>query len=231
MRRFRPGLPATIMTLIGLAVLISLGVWQVQRLHWKQDLIARLEQRLAAEPVPLPADIEDPALWDYRRVGVEGVFAHAREAYVFAGRQRTGGWYVITPLIRKRGAPVLINRGWVPDDARDPAARPAGQIPGPVRVTGIVRVTRPGNAFTPEPDREARLFFAADIAALAEAADLGAVAPVILDADVSDAPGPEGGQTRLDLPNNHLSYAVTWFALAAVLLAIYLVFGLRRITD
>lgn len=232
MRRFRPGVWPSLLTAVGLAILVSLGIWQVQRLDWKTDLLATIETRMDAAPVPLPAEIKDPAGWAYRPVQVTGRFDHGREAYVFAARQRIGGWFVYTPLIRESGPPVMINRGFVPEDKLAPQTRPDSLDAGPVTVIGLARTARTGNAFTPPAEPDARRFYVADLDAMAAALGLQRWAPIIVDARKGPAESvPVGGQTRLDIPNNHLQYALTWFGLALVLLAIYLAYGFRKLSD
>ncbi|MBK5912474.1 hypothetical protein CCR85_13355 [Rhodothalassium salexigens] len=232
--RFRPGLGPTLLTLAALAILTGLGLWQVQRLDWKTALLAEIDARMDQPSVALPARIDEPARWRYRPVRLTGRFDHAREHYVFSGR-RGGGWMVYTPLIRDAGPPVLVNRGLVPDDRRAPETRPHSQPEGPVTVTGIARLSRPGGWLVPAPEPATRSFYAADRDALAAAMGLARVAPVMVDAGVGTGEGagaadtlPRGGQTRVDIPNDHLEYALTWFALALVLLGVYIAYGFSR---
>lgn len=225
---FRPGLTPTILTVIGLVILCSLGTWQVKRLAWKEGLLALIDERMARPPVSLPVDIPDAEQWRYAPAQVQGRFDHDREVTVFAGRQRTGGWYVYTPLIREEGDPVLVNRGWVPDDKRLPSSRPETLIDTMVTITGIGRLSRPAGRFTPAPDPEGKRYFSADLAMLANAMGLKDVSPVMLDATASSSPILEAGQTHVAIPNNHLEYAFTWFALAAVLAGVYGAYGFGR---
>ncbi len=225
-RRFRPGVGATILTLVGLAVLVALGTWQVERLAWKRALLSEIAARTAAAPVPLPARIADPEAWRYRRVRVTGRFDHAHEMLLAAGR----GWQVITPLLRDGAPAVLVVRGFVPADKRAPESRMAGQLKGELTLTGIVRLAPSRKGwFTPANDPAAGRWYWRDRDAMARAAGLAAVAPVFVEAEAS-APGgwPQGGVTRLDIPNRHLQYALTWYALAVVLAVIYVIAGMKR---
>jgi surfeit locus 1 family protein len=230
--RFRPGLSPTLAALAGLLVLLGLGTWQVERLYWKERLIAERRAGLAASPEPLPTAVEDWRTFDFRRVSVAGEFRHDLEqlfgAYAQDGRL---GHHVLTPLIRPGGAAVLVDRGWVPADKAHPAARREGQIQGEVRLAGIARYRgsdRPG-WFRPDNQPEAGLWFWYDLPALEEALGLELL-PVVVEADATANPGglPIGGRTRVDLPNNHLQYAITWYGLAAVLVAVYVAFGMQR---
>ncbi|MEO3432113.1 SURF1 family protein [Inquilinus sp. CAU 1745] len=234
MARFRPTFWPTVCVIPMLAILIGLGTWQVQRLHWKQDIIATIDARMEAEPTAMPASFDDPKEWAYRRVFVEGVFDHDHELHL-ASRVHDGqvGVHVVTPLARTdpagEGETILVDRGWVPADRRAPETRPDSQPAGEVRVEGVLRVSRGQGWMQPENDARANLWFWLDLPAMADAAGMEAAPQVILEA-APTAPGalPIGGQTRVDIPNNHLEYAFTWYALAATLLGVYLAFHWRR---
>lgn len=229
--RFRPTLRSTLATLAAVLVLVALGTWQMQRLEWKTALIARIEARTAAAPVPLPARIDDPAAWDFRPVRVTGRFLHDREMYL-SGRTHQGqvGVEVVTPLLRPDGPAVLVNRGWVPLDRRDPASRPEGLPDGTVTVEGIARAPTGPGWMQPDNQPDDNLWFWVDPDAMAAFAGLTQVAPVIVVAAAQEDPGllPVGGRARLDIPNNHLQYALTWYGLAAVLIVIYVVYHWRH---
>jgi len=227
MSGFRPGLVPTLITVPTLIVLICLGFWQLDRREQKATLIERVESRMDLDPVPLPAQIHDPDVWDYRPVTVTGRYVHDQEMYLF-GRtyQRTPGIHVITPLEREDGAGVvLVNRGWVPLQRQAPETRPASQPKGRVTLTAIARMPVSAvNWATPDNDLVTNSWFWIDLPAMARFADVAAaVQPVYLEvrAGESGDPLPVGGQTRIDFPNNHLQYALTWFGCAVALLVIY----------
>ena len=231
-RRFRPRLWPTLATAAGLALLLALGTWQVQRLHWKSALIAERTAQLAAAPAPLPATAEDWRAFDFRKLSATGTFRHDLEQ-LFGASAIGGevGHHVLTPLVRPDGAAVLVDRGWVPADQAHPAARRQGQPEGPVAVSGIARYRaddRPG-WFTPDNQPDQALWFAYDLPAMEEALGLELL-PVVLEADATPNAGglPQGGRTQLTLPNNHLQYVITWYGLAVALLAIWLAFSLER---
>jgi surfeit locus 1 family protein len=222
----------TACTLAGLAILIGLGVWQLQRLAWKEGLIAEIETRAKGEPIPLQDAIAvaraggDPS---YYRVRVDGRFDNAKELYLYSVAAEQVGWHVITPLTASDGSVVLVDRGFVPDALRDPAKRAPGEIAGPLTVTGLARTPEIQGTFVPDNEVAANRWFWRDLAGMTQTlypSGGPAVAPFFLEAEKSDVPGgwPEGGQTRLELPNNHLQYAITWFLLAGALIVIYLVF-------
>ncbi len=224
----------TLTTLAGLALLIFLGSWQVERLHWKEALISAREAALSAEPTALPVQLSAVAELEFRRVVVRGRFLHDKELYVLNRTHKSVvGVHVITPLRRNLidgGGVVLINRGWVPHDRQDPARRPTGQLDGNLEITGVVRigVTARGK-FTPANDAARGQWYAPAPLAMAQA--VGVDAPnLIVEADAGANPGglPVGGQTMTTLVNNHLSYALTWFGLALALVIIYLVYIFHR---
>jgi surfeit locus 1 family protein len=230
-RRFQPGFRATAITLVCLTVLVGLGTWQLERREWKAGLLARIGERIAADPVPLPARVADPGAWDYRRVTVAGRFRHELEMPISA-RTLDGriGYHLVTPLEREDGPPVLVDRGWIPVDRLDPASRPGSRPEGPVHLAGIARVPPPPGWFQPDNRPGDNVWYWIDLDAMAARAGLGAAAPVIVEAGPGPDPAalPVGGRTRLSVPNNHLQYALTWYGLAAVLIAVYVAFHWRR---
>lgn len=228
-----PRLPVwpTLFTAIALAIMVGLGFWQLDRRAWKHGLIAARTAGAQAAAVPLPDRIEDPAAWEYRKVAVAGRLLHEREMYLTGRSYRDRpGFQVITPLRLPDGSHLLVNRGWVPADRRDPATRAAGQPAGDVAVEGLVRLSTVPGYFTPANQPDRNLWFYPDVGEMARAAGLAAVMPVFVEAGPAENRGglPVGGQTRLDLADNHLQYALTWFSLAATLAVIYVLFCLRR---
>jgi surfeit locus 1 family protein len=227
---FRP-LPAfTVATLVMLAALIALGTWQVHRLHWKLSLIAEVNRNLTLPPVSLDTALGMGKGAEYRRVALTGRFDHAKEAYVYGIADGAPIYHVVTPLIMKDGRTLLIDRGIVPENKRNPATRRAGQIPGEVRVVGVWRSGSHPGLFTPKPDLARRLWFSRDVTSIAAADHVRLAAPVLVEADISPNPGgwPEGGHTVVSFRNEHLQYAITWYMLAAALIGIYGVFHIQK---
>jgi surfeit locus 1 family protein len=229
---FRPLFAPTIWFLPALALLIGLGVWQVQRLHWKEDVIQRVQARMHAPAVPLDVALArglDDAEW--RRVTVRGHFLYDREVHIFAtGPRGEAGVQVVVPFALANDGVILVNRGFTPNVRRNPATRAAGQVKGEVTVTGVVRLSQAPNWFTPQPEAKTRLWFSRTAESMAAAMGVTLTAPIFVEADATPNPGgyPMGGQTVVDFPNNHLSYAITWFALALALTGVYLVYHARQ---
>ncbi|MGB3813599.1 MAG: SURF1 family protein [Shinella sp.] len=209
--------------LILAAIFLALGTWQVQRLFWKLDLIERVDARIHADAVPAPSRAEWSTVSaerdEYRRVSVTGLFRHEKTVLVQAVTERGAGFWVLTPLILADDTAVLINRGFVPADRRDPAARVASELAaGPVGIIGLLRISEPGGAFLRSNDPANDRWFSRDVAAIAAAKGLADVAPYFIDADATPNPGglPVGGLTVVAFRNTHLVYALTWYALAAM---------------
>lgn len=233
-RNFRPTFWATVWAGLGVALMLGLGIWQLERLEWKEALLAERNARPA-----LPAlgndeliAIADAAPFEFRLARVTGAFDHSKEMHLVA-RSMNGnvGVQVVTPFELRNGPTILVNRGWVPDDHVDPATRTDGQVEGPVTLEALVR--RPGEPHWLVPDNEpaSNRWFWMDLPQMRETAGLSPAAPPLyLEERAGQHPGtyPIGGQTRLDLPNDHLQYAVTWFLLAAALAAIWFFFHWRR---
>jgi surfeit locus 1 family protein len=231
--------------MVAFAILCSLGAWQVQRLHWKEALIASVERGLAAAPVPAPG----PEAWalidygdrEYQRVSVTGHFDESAEAYVTytltepKGPRGGIGFLVMTPLVTPGGWIVYVNRGFVPTDKRYPSQRLDSTIEGETTVTGLLRAPHSAPWYAGD-DISDNAWFSRDPKLYAEAHGLppDRVAPYIVDADFDPSlPGglPQGGETVVNFPNNHLGYAITWYGLALALAGVYAVFVWRRLGE
>ena len=220
-------------TALMLAVLISLGVWQLHRLAWKEGLIAQVSGRVDAPPVEAPPPRDwaglKPDDYEYRHVRLTGVYDLTHQALVFRalteprGRYGGPGYLVLTPLRLASGPSVLVNRGFVPGDLKAAAAQgPQGET----TVTGLMRASEGRTWFTPADDPASGRYFTKDVETIAKGLGLGPHAPFEIDADASGGPDalPEGGETILAFPNNHLSYALTWFGLALGLAGVFVAF-------
>ncbi len=218
-----------VFSLVAISILVALGVWQVERRTWKLALIDRVEQRVHAAAIALPPPSSWPAISaaddEYRHVIVTGRFQHDKETLVKAVTDEGGGYWVVTPLRRNDGTTVLVNRGFVPPERRDPSTRQDGNRSGRIEVTGLLRMTEPEGGFLRHNDPASDRWYSRDVAAISAARGLDAVAPVFIDADAAPDPHalPIGGLTVVRFPNNHLIYALTWFGLAVMLAARFLV--------
>ncbi|TIX92455.1 SURF1 family protein [Rhizobium sp. P44RR-XXIV] len=236
-RRSMLGLAIWLVLLLLLTVLlIGLGTWQVQRLHWKLDLIAKVDSRVHAPAVAAPG----PAQWadinaenfEYKHVQASGTFLNDKETQVYASTELGPGYWVLTPLKQADGTIVIINRGFVPTEKRQQTTRTEGQIGGETTVTGLLRINEPkGTLMRSNVPAEER-WYSRDVMAIADVRGLQNVAPYFIDADDTKNPGglPVGGLTQIVFHNSHLVYAITWYGLAAMTLglAVFLVYFERR---
>ncbi|PTW62258.1 surfeit locus 1 family protein [Breoghania corrubedonensis] len=226
-----------------LAVLVSLGNWQMRRLSWKLDLIDRVESRLKVAPVPPPGPAEWPKLdqdrIDYRQVHLGGHYLPG-ETHVFTalgepkGRYGGPGFWVMVPFATSDGWIVFVNRGFVPQDLKDPGKRPGSSAPkGDVTLQGTIRhAEKDGSSLAADPEKN--IWYRRDPAELARAAglDAGSVAPYTIDLNASMAPEgglPQPGETKVTFNNPHLGYAMTWYGLAAAALGVFVAFAAGRL--
>ena len=230
----------TIAATVCFAILVSLGVWQLQRLAWKEALIARIAARIHQPPAPLPPMTQwaglKPDDYEYRHVAARGHYLPG-EILVFrssapnvADSNIGPGYQVMTPFALSGGGTLLVNRGFAPLAWKDQPALRTAPPSGEVEISGLMREPEDRNAFTPADEPAKNLFYTRDPAAMAAALKLQNPAPFALDLDADPASKgwPHGGATELNIPNNHLSYAWTWFGLAATLVGVFGVWAWGR---
>lgn len=211
--------------------LIALGVWQVERRAWKLDLIRRVDARIHAAPVAAPGPPQWPSIGaardEYRRVTVEGRFLTAHAVRVQAVTAIGPGYWWLVPLQRDDGSVVLVNRGFIAPEATPESLRAMDGKPRQA-VTGLLRLSEPGGGFLRRNAPAQGRWYSRDVQAIAEAKKLTRVAPYFIDADrdpgmpageADGRSGPVGGLTVVRFNNNHLQYALTWFALALMVVA------------
>lgn len=238
----RPGRSPAVFVPLGILIVamvagfIALGVWQLERRAWKLDLIRQVDARVHAVADPAPGPDRWPGVTrerdQYRRVVATGVFDNDRETLTQAVTDLGPGYWVLTPLRTDAGFTVLINRGFVPADRRDPQSLSSGESEGRQTVTGLLRLTEPHGGFLRANDPAADRWRSRDVAAIASARGLTDVAPYFIDADAAPNPGglPVGGLTVVRFPNSHLIYALTWFGLALLTLGggVFMIRDARR---
>lgn len=220
-------------------VLLALGTWQINRLHWKEALIAERAAALDAPPVALTAANLAPdkldALGAFRRVSATGQFLNDHEFYLASQTKGDfSGWHVITPFKLEDGSAVMIDRGFVPLDRKIQSTRTDGLIAGTVTITGILHPPHKGSSFTPTNQPDTNVWYLIDPAAMGQTAGLGALPLVVIDIAKEPLPPggfPVGGQTVMTLDNPHLQYAITWYGLAGLLVVTYLLYCRRYVID
>jgi surfeit locus 1 family protein len=223
---------ATVAALIGLAILISLGTWQLQRKAWKENLVATVTARIDRTPQALPPRAQWPQLTEagteYARVAFTATFLPG-EAFVYTAGSPlrtdvTGqGFWVFAPAQLSDGAVILVNRGFVPTERKDAATRSQGRAGGPVEIVGNIRWPENRGLFAPADDTKANVFFTRDLKAMAAAQNWTVDAPFYVDQEGPVPPGglPKPGRIDVKLPNRHLEYALTWYGLALALIGVY----------
>jgi surfeit locus 1 family protein len=215
---------------LGIVLLCGLGIWQLERRIWKLDLIKRVEQRVSAPASPAPGPDAWPAIGEqdtYRHISVRGHFLPNSDTPVKAVTERGSGYWVMSPFRTTDGFLVLINRGFVPEGLAESVWRDNNAEADNMELTGLLRVTEPRGGFLRRNDPGSGRWFSRDVAAIAAARYLDDVAPYFIDADAnpkSQQP-PIGGLTVIRFANNHLVYAITWFALALMLAAALIYVG------
>ena len=233
--RLRLYLIPTLICLPVFTFLLSLGNWQMERLTWKKSLIEVIEARLAAPLQNIPESGEWKNLssddYVYQPVFLKGVFDHQAEQFWFVHHEKFGpGYQVITPFVIGGERIVMVNRGYIPASQQAPVTRQDGQISGEVHLEGLMVWPGERNIFEPPNEPDNNLWFVKDINAMAKNAgyedNSWLIAPFFVDSletpeNVYPVQAPIGGQTRVNLPNRHLEYVVTWYGLALALVIVY----------
>jgi surfeit locus 1 family protein len=236
-------LDATLMTLAGLVILIGLGVWQLDRKVWKENLITTLNTRLGRAPEDLPPRASWAQLREdkeeFRRVVFPAEFLDGEEALVYTAGSplrpdvKGPGYWVFAPARLAGGSIILVNRGFVPADRKDPGTRSEGAPHGTVDIVGVLRWPETRNSFTPADDPKNNVWFLRDSNSIAKFKTWLTAAPFYIDQEGPVPPGalPKPGKLEVRLPDNHLQYAITWFGLALALAGVFIVWLARRLVE
>jgi len=220
-----------VLALLLIVLFAGLGTWQVFRLQWKLDLIARVDARVHAAPVaPPPA-----AHWagitaesdEYRRVTLTGSYLYELTTPVQALTEQGSGYWLLTPMCTIDGQIIIVNRGFIPAtlgertryNGQKAGAEPCAGAARPATITGLLRIGETGGAFQRNNDPAGNRWFVRDIRAIAAARGVPQAAPFFVDAAAGQNPPgspdqPAGGLTVVSFHNSHLVYAITWYALA-----------------
>ncbi len=225
--------------MVALAILLSLGTWQMQRLKWKNQLIETVSSRINQPAQPLPKlntgkqfNLDEMI---YRVVKARGTFDYKEEVHIFtqvnpgkAEYSGTGFW-VIAPFYLKSGGVVLVNRGFVPEKFKQQRTRLKSQIAAEQTIEGIIKTSQGTNYFTPDTDYKRNIWFTRDIKAISEHLELKNAAPFLISLTKGDGVNllPQPREVKIDLDNKHLGYAITWYGLALTLIGVFVVFSLK----
>jgi surfeit locus 1 family protein len=232
---------ATVFAFIGVVILGGFGIWQLDRRAWKENLIATLNARLSRAPEDIPSRASWPQLRaadeEFRRVAFPAEFLDGEEALVYTAGSplrpdvKGPGHWVFAPARLAGGSIVLVNRGFVPVDHKDPATRAEGAPRGIVDVVGVMRWPETRGLFTPADDPKKNVWYLRDSKSIAEFKKWATAAPFYVDQEEPAPAGgwPKPGKLEVHLPDNHLQYAITWFGLALALAGVYVVWLARRV--
>lgn len=223
--QIRPFLAPLTIGLAGAAVLVWLGTWQMQRLDWKEAVLARIEARISAAPIALPKEIA-PSDQNYLAVRLTGSQSEAAELHVLVSHKKFGpGFRVIAPLVTSTGRRVMVDRGFVTVEDKD-STRP------PLEGALVGNLIWPDDrtSSTPENDLAANIWYARDVVQMAQVLQTEPLLIVLREAPLT------AGQPRAlpvgteGIPNDHLNYAITWFSLATIWLGMtgYWLWRIRR---
>ncbi len=223
----------TVFAVAGVAILIGLGIWQLDRKTWKENLIETVTSRISRAPVDLPPRANWSRLVpegnEYSRVTFPAEFLPGEEALVYTSGSpfrpdvKVPGYWVFAPAQLAGGSIVLVNRGFVPMDRKDPATRTGGNVRGSVEIVGAMRWPEGRGTFTPADDPKTNVWYVRDPKAMAAAKKWATAAPFYIDQEAPVPPGglPLPGKIEVHLPDNHLQYAITWFGLGLGLAGVY----------
>ncbi len=224
--RRKPSFFALITTIGAVSIMLALGIWQVQRLMWKEALIQTIEEASSQPPMDgLPESDEALQALTYEKILVEGEFLNAYELHL-AARYHRGvlGYHVLTPFRLLDGRVILLNRGWVPTDKKEASTRPSSIVIGPHKELIMIRSDRDHTYFTPQHQPERNIWFWRDLDAIRAQSGLNLL-PVNADivGEQSDQlPVPATGEIKLR--NDHLGYAITWFSVGLAALVIFIIY-------
>lgn len=210
----------------------ALGTWQIKRLLWKLDLIEKLKQRTSAEPIDLPSDLYELQDKEYYRLKVKGKFLYEKEILIgprslivngeavsekgggIFSRKAGTGYFVITPFkLEDQDVTIMVNRGWIPRSDRS-MYKIANTVTDSVEIVGVIRATEKRPSFVPDNCPAKGVWHFRDLDAMAKVTEAEPVYIELL-AEYGTPHGPVGGQTKVSLRNEHLSYIITWYSLSA----------------
>lgn len=224
----RPRPVAWLFFLAALFTTVGLGTWQVQRMEWKEGLIAEIETAKKGAPLSsIPTTDAELDAKNFYPVQVSGTWISDREFHIsprfFNGKL---GYFVVTPMTLEDGRTLLVNRGWIPARQKNPLSRPESAVAGDATISGLLRVGDDRNGLTPDNSPDKNIWFGRDASAMGDYAKLPNTIPAMLDIvgtqDAKMLPVPSDGTIRLR--NDHLSYIFTWYGIAVGILIIFIVY-------
>lgn len=232
-RTLKPELWPTLVSLPALLLVVFLGVWQIERLEWKEALIEQINAELQKEPQPLPMALPELGPREYRFFTATGYYLHDKTLYRAAQYQKNIlGYHLLTPMQLEDGRILLVNRGWVPKEQKDPAARPGSEPSEPLTIKIMVHRGNLRGWFVPDNSPEKNQWFWYDLPTMRQTTGVELL-PIVADAVQVHTEGglPIASKGEIEIRNDHLSYAITWFAIAITIIAIYTIYHWQRAVE
>lgn len=222
---FKPKLIPTLFTIPALILLLSLCIWQLQRLQWKENLIAEINFKTQLPPIKLPEDVNVEEML-YRKVTLQGKYLHENEIYIYGGATKPSNehfYYILTPLQLNDGRTIIVNRGWVPEKFKSQKTRESSLIQNEVKVTGAIMPNEKKGTYTYNNQPKKNLWFYINLDEIGSFINRQ-VEPFYILAQNNGDSFPKGREVKPTLHNNHLGYALTWLFSAISLLVIYILY-------
>lgn len=225
----RSFLVPTLFTIFTFSLLVGMGSWQIVRMQHKNEVVAKVEKAMKSKPASLSSiNLNNPKV-PYRRVKLMGRFMHKNEVHLFTGPRvpkGTPGYNILTPFERSEGGYILVDRGWTAVASKAPVNRPDSLSPAQVKIEGIIMPEEKPGYFTPRNKPEQNLWFWLDTPAIEEF--IGFELPKSYVRQITENPFESiiAGEAKIEIRNDHLQYAITWYILAIASLVIYVL--LRR---
>lgn len=219
----------TLITIPAVILLLYLSYWQFQRLIWKENLIAQINQQIQLPVIELPnkIDIDDML---YRKVKVDGKFLHEHEVHVYAGNTKLkggNGYYILTPLVLDDNRIVIVNRGWVPENLKNGNTRPETLINNKSKIIGAIMKTEEKGLYTHDNQPKRNIWFYINLPEIANHTNL-TIEPFYILAQEEENSVLKGQNIKPNLLNNHLGYALTWLSAAISLVVIYVLYHRKK---
>lgn len=232
---FKPQLIPTLFAVPALILLISLSIWQFQRLHWKQDLIKTIKTQSTIAPIELQKDINSTEML-YRNVIIKGNFKHNEEIHIYGGSRKFKGevgYYILTPMHLTDGRIIIVNRGWVPKQLKESSSRPETLIKGPIEITGALMKSEEKGSYIHDNQLEYNLWFYVNLMEIKNFLNIPddifinnfyLLAKENNDSNIL----PYGRNLEPNIRNHHLEYALTWLFSAISLVVIYIMYHRKK---
>lgn len=217
----------TLFTCVGIILLLGLGSWQVKRLMWKEALVSKIEYQLSQTPLTLAEVLSEPEKHQYRRVRLKGRFLHEKEARLYTGPKilkGEPGYNLLTPLATDSGY-VLVDRGWIPQTMKDPDKRQEVAMDEEAQFEAMLMPQETPTWYTPENQLAQNMWFWIDVPTMmGELVGNNEMYFRALKKEEKSLLYPIAGEAKINVRNDHLQYAITWYSLAIILIVIYILF-------